>query len=87
MTDYENIMAQVEIAEKLINRVYGKPKQTTQIEGGVQPIKVLPVRTEERAREVAELLSRSAAIPQHEGRQRRSHKPTEGSDARNGDKG
>lgn len=70
MSEYPDLMAQIQVMEKLIDRVYGKPRQTQVIEGGIQPIKVQPVRSPERAKEVAALLGRTGAIP-HEGRQRR----------------
>ena len=74
MTDYENLLARVQVAERLLDRVYGKPRQTTVLEGGVAPIRVQPVRTEERAQQVAALLSHAGALPPaqkpHEGRRR-----------------
>lgn len=80
MTDYADVLGRVGVAEKFNDRVYGKPRQTTVLEGGVQPIKVVPVKSEERAQAVAELLARSGALPgqaapsdpPHEGRQRRA---------------
>lgn len=70
MSQYPDLVAQIAVIEKLIDRTYGKPRQTQVIEGGIQPIKVQPVRSPERAKEVAALLGRTGAIP-HEGRQRR----------------
>ena len=79
MSDYRDIAGMVAVAEKLLDRVYGKPKQSTTIEGGLQPIKVQPVRSEERAIEVASILAAARALPPapaptdvpHDGRRRR----------------
>lgn len=62
MTDYPDLMAQIQVMEKLMDRTYGKPKQTNVIEGGSKPIKVQPVRSAERSQEVASLLQRVGAI-------------------------
>lgn len=77
MTPYDDIGGMVAIAEKLLDRIYGKPKQSTTIEGGMTPIKVQPVRSEERAIEVAAILAQARALPAapettvpHEGRRR-----------------
>lgn len=60
---HDDIGGMVAIAEKLFDRVYGKPKQQTTIEGGQQPIRVQPVASEDHARAVAELLANARAIP------------------------
>lgn len=70
MSSYPDMAAQVQIMEKLMDRVYGKPKQTQVLEGGDKPIQVTPVRTVERSQNMAALLHRVGAIP-HEGRARR----------------
>jgi hypothetical protein len=79
LTPYPDVVGRIAAAEKLFDRVYGKPKQTTQLEGGVTPIKVQPVRSIDRAQAVADILMQARAIPDstpapatpHEGRQRR----------------
>lgn len=63
MSEYPDLAAQVQIMEKLFDRVYGKPKQTQVLEGGVRPVQVQPVRTIERAQGMAEILARSGALP------------------------
>lgn len=76
MSPYRDIGGMVAIAEKLLDRVYGKPKQSTTIEGGVSPIRVQPVKSEDRAIEVAQILAQARALPPapsqtpHEGRRR-----------------
>jgi hypothetical protein len=76
MTPYADIGGMVTVAEKLMDRVYGKPKQSTTIEGGVNPVRIQPVKSEERAVEVAAILAQARALPQaasqapHEGRRR-----------------
>jgi hypothetical protein len=77
MSNYPDIVGRVAIAEKLLDRVYGKPKQSTTIEGGVNPIRIQPVRTGDRAMEVASILAQARALPPapdatpHDGRRRR----------------
>jgi hypothetical protein len=72
MTEYPDIEKHIAVVERLLDRVYGKPRITTVLEGGREPVKVQPVRSAERAQEVADILARNNAIPHpHEGRQRR----------------
>jgi hypothetical protein len=61
-TDLEDLGAQIEAAERLIDRVFGKPRQTTELtgpEGG--PIEIAPpVDAVERAVRAAELIRLAA---------------------------
>lgn len=57
MSRYPDIVGRVQINEKMFDRVYGKPKQTQVLEGGVKPIQVEPVRTVERSQQMAKLLA------------------------------
>lgn len=54
--------ARMQAAEQLFDRVYGKPKQTTQLEGGitVEPVEV--PTDNERELEVAKILAAAGAI-------------------------
>lgn len=70
MSQHPDMLAQIQVIEKLWDRVYGKPRQTTVLEGGTKPIQVKPVRSAERSQQVAALLQRTGALP-HEGRTRR----------------
>lgn len=78
MTPYPDLGGMVTVAEKLMDRVYGKPKQSTTIEGGINPIKVQPIKSQERAIEVATILAQARVLPAapsamstaHEGRRR-----------------
>lgn len=63
MSEYPDLVAQVQIMEKLLDRVYGKPKQTQVLEGGIKPVQVQPVRSVERAQGMAAMLQRSGALP------------------------
>lgn len=62
MTHYPDVGGRVQIMEKLFDRVYGKPKQTQVLEGGVTPIQIQPVRTAERSRAVLDIARRSGMI-------------------------
>lgn len=60
-SNFEDLGAQMEAAEKLLNRVYGKPKQSTEIsgpEGG--PLEIVPVK--HPASEVIALLRGTGAV-------------------------
>lgn len=63
ISKFPDLAAQVAVMEKLLDRVYGKPKQTQVLEGGVKPVQVEPTRTADRAIEVASLLQKFGAIP------------------------
>lgn len=67
MSDYPDLAGRVVVAEKLWDRVYGKPKQTQILEGGDKPVRVEPVRTEDRAMRVAAILQSVGALPQQNG--------------------
>lgn len=56
MSKYPDLAGRIQAAEKLFDRVYGRPRQTTVLEGGVKPIQVQPVRTLERSQQMARLL-------------------------------
>lgn len=64
MTSYHDLTGRVQIMEKLFDRVYGRPKQTQVLEGGVQPIQIQPVRTVERAHAMTEIMRRSGMVGQ-----------------------
>ena len=66
MSVYDDIGGMIQVAERLLDRVYGKPRQTTQIEGGTRPVRVEPVASEDHARRVAELLAAQRALPPSE---------------------
>lgn len=64
VSSYPDLTAQVQVMEKLFDRVYGRAKQTTTLEGNPnRPIKVEPVRTADRAQKMAQILARSGALP------------------------
>jgi hypothetical protein len=72
MTNIEDLAAMSREIEMLWNRVMGKPRQTTVIEGGAKPVEVRPVRSVERSTEVASILGQIGALPKpHNGRSRR----------------
>lgn len=75
MTDYPDLAAQIQVMEKLMDRTYGKPKQTQILEGGQRPIKVQPVRSMERAQEVADLLQRVGAVHSRRQELEAAHEP------------
>lgn len=81
MTNFDNIIGRIEIAEKMINRVWGKPRQSMVIEGGAKPIKIEPKKSPERAQDVAKLLDGLGIIPRgaesHGTAQRRRRAPAE----------
>lgn len=63
MSEYPDIMAQIQVMEKLMDRTYGKAKQTNILEGNPNaPIAVQPVRSAERSQEVARLLGNVGAV-------------------------
>jgi hypothetical protein len=64
VSPYDDIGGMIAVAEKLLDRVYGKPRQTTQIEGGQRPVRVEPVSSEDHALRVAQLLARQHALPE-----------------------
>lgn len=57
VSDHPDVEAMQKAAERLFDRVYGRPKQATEITGGPQPIKVEVPRTKERAVRVKDILS------------------------------
>lgn len=62
-------------AEALLDRVYGKPKQTTELSGpDGGPVSIELPKTSERASDVARILAGAGALPSpaHDGRARRS---------------
>lgn len=69
MSNHPDLVSQIQVIEKLWDRVYGRPKQTQVLEGGSKPVQIQPVRSVERAQRVAGLLRSVGAIP-HEGRRR-----------------
>jgi hypothetical protein len=76
MTQFEDILGMNKVFEEMQDRVFGKARQALSIEGGSKPIEIKPVRSGERAREVAGLLDQYGIIPRgaeepHSGRQRR----------------
>lgn len=76
-------------AADALDRVYGKPKQTTEIAGpGGQPIEIAPPRNPQRARDVSRILADAGALPppqpQHEGRKRRATSASASAKASNG---
>lgn len=72
VSQHADLMAQIQVIEKLMDRSYGKPRQTTVLEGGSKPIQVLPVRNIERAKLVTSIIQRSGAVEMnHEARSRR----------------
>jgi hypothetical protein len=75
MTHFEDIRTMSKEFEGMIDRTFGKARQSLTVEGGKQPIKVEPQATPERAQRVAKLLDGLGAIPRdaapHSGRQRR----------------
>ena len=62
MTNFPDIGGRIQAAEKLLDRTYGKPRQTQVIEGGVNPVQVQPVRSVDRAREVIGLVSQLGMV-------------------------
>jgi hypothetical protein len=71
VSKHADLAGQFTFSEKLWDRIYGKPRQTTVVEGGVRPVQVQPVRNVERAQKVASMLHHVGAIPHdHEGRRR-----------------
>ena len=62
VSKHPDLAGQIAAMEKLQDRVYGRPRQTTVLEGGVQPIKVQPVRSVERSQAVSELLAQTGAV-------------------------
>lgn len=59
VSSIEDLGAQMEAAEKLLNRVYGRPKQSTEIsgpEGG--PVEIVPVKPQGAS--VAEFVAKAA---------------------------
>lgn len=78
MTAWEDLVTMDKVFEGMQDRIFGKARQALQIEGGKKPIEVKPVRSGERAREVAGLLDQYGIIPRgagasaepHEGRRR-----------------
>jgi hypothetical protein len=77
MTMFDDLGTMNKVFEEMMDRTFGKARQALQIEGGTKPIEIKPVRSGERAREVAGLLDQYGIIPpgsgSHGGRQR--HKP------------
>lgn len=69
VSEHPDLQVQVQVIEKLFDRVYGKSRQTTVLEGGVNPIQIKPVRSVDRARQIASIIQRTGAVP-HEGRRR-----------------
>lgn len=88
VSDHDDLGAQMAAVEKLLDRVFGKPKQTTEMTGsGGGPIRAEVVSTSDRAAEVARILAEAGALPghssPHEGR-RRPSPPTTSAKASNG---
>ena len=83
VSKHDDLGAMVKVAEAMMDRVYGRPRQSHEIGGpGGGPVEVKPVQTRERAADVARILANAGALP-HEGRTRRqppqpSREPTNG---------
>lgn len=74
VSDHEDLKGQIDIVEKMFDRVFGRPKQTQEIAGaGGGPVRIEVPRSAERASEVARILAGAGALPSsspHEGRRR-----------------
>lgn len=55
--------ARIQAAEALFDRVYGKPKQTTELQGGIEQKIIEVPQTKERQTEVARILAEAGAVP------------------------
>jgi hypothetical protein len=64
MSNYEDLAAMVAVAEKLIDRVYGRPKQSLTVagDGDGSPVTVAVAGDKGRASEVAQILAMTGAI-------------------------
>lgn len=63
VSPHPDVGARIEAAEKLLDRVYGKPKQTTEVSGpGGGPVTVDVPNADERQAAIAELLRRAGAV-------------------------
>ncbi len=78
VSEHTDVGGQIAAAEKILDRVWGKSKQSHELAGpGGGPVRVEVPRSSTRAAEVARILSEAGALPgsatpaQHEGRQRR----------------
>jgi hypothetical protein len=71
LSQIADLGARMAAAERLMDRVYGKPKQTQEITGGDKPIAIEVPSSRERATEVANILS-EVGVAQHGGRKRRA---------------
>lgn len=82
MTAFEDILGMNKVMDEMTDRILGKARQSLTLQGGSKPIKVEPVKSGERAREVAGLLDQYGIIPRgaggaHSGAQRRRRAPAE----------
>lgn len=62
MSRYPDIGGRIAAMEKLQDRVYGRPRQTTVLEGGVRPIQVEPIKTVERSQTVFDIMRRTGML-------------------------
>lgn len=67
-SEYEDLAAQIAAAEKLMDRLWGRPKQAVEMSGGmrVEGVDIAPITNADREREVRQILeAQRAAVAQN----------------------